>query len=48
MKKSSQMRSVNMLGVSLDILTIDSSYCMEDYGHALFEIRLGVFAKNSI
>ena len=48
MKKSSQMKSVNMLGALLDILTIDSSYCMEDYGHALFEVRLGVSAKNSL
>ena len=36
MKKSSQMKSVNMLGASLDILTINPSYCTEDYGHALF------------
>ena len=50
MKKSCQMKSVNMLGAFnlLDILTIDSSYCMEDYGHALFEVRLGVSAKNSL
>ena len=38
-------QSVNMLGASLDILTMDSSYCTEDYGNAKFEIIPRVSAK---
>ena len=45
MKKSSQMKAVNMIGALLDILTIHHSYCTEYYGNALFEVRPEVSAK---